>query len=295
MGAAVLLFFQGCASQAGFSQSFPKRLTETQSTWYFQHHGNPQFSPSSPDPGLQGNGHGLQPIMDRLVYASPLRGYSIPVAVLNDEKINAQTDGKTVYLNVGLLKAFYGHDDLVAAVCAHELGHILANHQTNNHKGGSALGYLNYLTPALNVVPYGGLYGSAAITAMQQGVNIHEYSYDRLQENEADAIGAILAADAGYNPLGLSQFLDYVGGSAFGVPKNISIPTSVGAIPQSALITVLSSSPLYKTHPPSKQRKEIIDLIIQRKKGLITHDELKKKSAWLADLYQSLELSRPRA
>ncbi len=290
------LFFQGCASQAGFSESFPRRLTETQNVWYYRSRGNPGMSPFS-NPGAVGYQDGLmslQQVLDRLVYVSPLRGYSIKLAVVNDSKVNAHTDGSTIYLNSGLLTAFRYHDDLVASVMAHELGHILANHQLEGQKRGSSLSYLGYLTPALGILPYGNLYGSLAGTAVQQGAQMRQYSYDRLQENEADAIGVFLATDAGYNGMGLSQFFDYVGSSSFSTPRNLSIPTSLSSIPQSAAITLLSTSPLYQTHPRSAKRKEIVELVLKRKKGLITQEQLRKQSAWVADLYETLERKVPK-
>lgn len=287
------ILIQGCASQSGFSNSLPQRLTQTQNVWYARSHGNPNMSLSvqSGTGDLQGS---LQQVLDRLVYVSPLRGYPIRLVVVPDPKVNAHTDGNAIYINSGLLTTFRYQDDLVASVMAHELGHILANHQPEGQKRSSSLSYLSYLTPALSALPYGSLYGSVASTALNQGVQIRQYSYGRLQENEADAIGVFIAADAGYNAMGLSQFLDYAGGSGFSAPKSISIPTSVGAIPESAFVTLLSSSPLYQTHPRSEKRKKIVELILQRKKGLITQAELQDESQWVADLYTALEMSKPK-
>lgn len=239
------------------------------------------------------NPRNIQEMMDRIVYVSPLRGYPVRVMVVNDPKINAHTDGLTVYLNSGLLNIFMGHDDLVASVLAHELGHILANHQPEGKPRTSAWSYLSYLTPALNALPYGGFYSGIAGSAVREGVQIHLYSYDRHQENEADVIGAYLASEAGYNALGLCQFLDYAGRSGFSTPKTISIPTSVSAIPQSAAVMLLSSSPLYQTHPPSKKRKKNVELLLQRKKGLITQAEFRRKSGWAANIYEKLEKAKP--
>jgi len=236
----------------------------------------------------------LQGVLNRLVYASPLRGASVPVSIVNDSKINAWTDGQQIYVSSGLLKAFQGNTDLVASVFAHELGHILANHEPQGRPRQSPLRYLSYFTPALSLLPYGNIYGSVAGTAVNQGVQMQNYAYDRIQENEADAIGVYVAAKAGYNAMGLSQFFDYLGGSGFGVPKNISIPTSLAAIPQSAVVTLLSTSPLYRSHPPSNERKKIVSLMIQRKLGLITQDALRKESAWLAEMYETLEQRSPK-
>lgn len=284
------MLVQGCASQSRFSSSFPQRLTQTQSVWYQRNHGNPNLPTSVSD-----KPENLQQILDRLVYVSPLRGYPVQVFVVQDSHVNAHTDGIHIYIHSGLLAVFHDQTDLVASVLAHELGHILANHQAQGSKRNPALGYLTYLTPALGVLPYGGLYGSAAGAALREGIHMRQYSYDQLQENEADAIGVFLATDAGYNAVGLSQFLDYVGGSGLSAPRSLSIPTSFAAIPQSAVVTLLSTSPLYQTHPRSKKRKKIVELILQRKKGIISQETLQKKSSWAADLYAALERSKPQA
>ncbi len=285
--------FQGCATQADFSQSFPHRLMATQADWY-AHNPLSAAPPQAPSPATPLTfEQSLQNILDRLVYASPLRGHTLAVLIANDNQVNAHTDGRTIFLNAGLLMTFRGNDELVASVLAHELGHILAGHQENHHSA-SGLTYLSYLTPALGVLPYGGLYGSVAGTAMREGDKMREYSYSRLQENEADAIGAFLAIDAGYTAIGLSEFLDYVGKTGFSAPRSVVIPTSLVGIPQSAAVALLSSSPLYSTHPPSKKRKHIVDLIIKYKNGLMTRAELRKEEPWLADICQAIEFSRPK-
>ena len=287
---------QGCASQSHFSSSFPKRLTETQNLWRFRApaHG-PSVPPPAGAPGPLVDGASLQQMMNQLVYVSPLRGYPVQVAVIPDDKINARTDGMTIYLNSGLLNAFSGHESLVASVLAHELGHILANHQPEGKARTSSLSYLGYLTPALGALPYGGLYGGLASTAIQQGIQIRQYSYDRLQENEADVIGVLIASEAGYDAMGLCQFFDYAGTHFFSKPKTVSIPTSVSAIPESVAVTLLSTSPLYRTHPASDKRKKIVELVLQRKKGSLTQAQLRKESRWAAAIYEQLERARPKS
>ncbi len=290
------LFLPGCASQGGFSKSFPKRLTHAQNEWRFKNRVNPDpapvpkpvFAPLQPMDGPR-----VQQILDRIVYVSPLRGYPVRAGIIQDPKINAFTDGLTIFVNTGLLNAFQYHEDLVAAVLAHELGHILGHHLPEEKSRSSALVYLSYLTPALSALPYGGIYGSLSGTALRQGARIRDISYSRLQENEADSIGAILADEAGYNAYGLCDFFDVVSTSGFGRPQSVQIPLSVGAIPESAAVALLSSSPLYRVHPPSKKRKELVRLLVTYKKGILPFQEMKRQSGWLADLYLNLERRLP--
>ena len=232
--------------------------------------------------------------MERLLYVSPLRGHRIPVIVINDPTINAQTDGHSIYINTGFISTFGSNTDMVASIFAHELGHILAKHQPHGSRGSSMARYVGLATPAFSLLPYGGIYGGVTTTAVQEGMKMREFSYSRHQENEADIIGAWIAMRAGFNPIGLSDFLEHVGGSGFGMPQSVSIPTSMAGIPQSAAVTLLSSSPLYKTHPPSEKRRKNIDLLMKRMRGEITQDELSKESKWLADIYYELEMRSPK-
>lgn len=235
----------------------------------------------------------LQQILDRLVYVSPLRGYPVRAGIIADPKINAFTDGLTVFVNTGLLQAFQGNEDLVASVLAHELGHILGHHVPEENSRSSFLQTLSYLTPALGALPYGGLYGSAAGTALRQSSRIRDISYSRLQETEADILGVMISDRAGYNAYGLCDFFDVVSTSGFGRPLSIQVPLSVGAIPESAAVALLSASPLYRVHPPSKKRKEMVRLALQYRKGILPVQEVRRRSSWLADLAGNLERRLP--
>lgn len=281
-----------CASQRSFSKSFAKRLTLTQHVWHSRFPVDENAAAPVLTPG-QRNIH-VQDLLDQLVYASPLRGYPVKVKIIDDPKVNAVTDGMTLYLNRGLLELFQHHPDVIASVMAHELGHMLARHHEDRGSRGSSLKALSYLTPALGLLPYGGYYGSLAGTALQQGAHMQNYAYNRMQENEADAIGVFIARRAGYNAMGLGDFLDYAGGNAFGAPCQLPIPLSLQAIPQSAAVMLLSTSPLYRTHPPSSKRKKIVNLMTARSQGTLTQEALRRESRWLADLYEAMELRTPK-
>ena len=224
----ILCFFTGCASQARFSGSFSKRLTETQQEWHFYRRSS--FDGYAQPPAVSGapspvDPFRLQKILERLVYVSPLRGYPVRAALIPDSQVNASTDGTTIFVTTGLLEAFGGREDLVASVLAHELGHILGHHAADQVSRTTLLDYMSYLTPAFAALPYGGFYGSAAGAALREGAKVRRFSYSRLQENEADAIGVYLAMRAGYDPHGLGDFLEVMpDASGFGPPRTVSIP-----------------------------------------------------------------------
>lgn len=236
----------------------------------------------------------LQGILDRLVAVSPLQGYPVRAVLLPDPQINAFTDGRRIFLTTGLVTVFQDRPDLIASVLAHELGHILGRHIPDSKSRVIMLEYLSYLTPALSALPYGGLYGQAAGTVVREGAKIRRFSYSRLQENEADAIGVFLAGEAGYQGIGLCGFFDAVTDSGWGRPRQFAVPVSVGAVPESALVTLLSTSPLYRVHPPSEKRKPWVELMAQRQRGEISGEELGEKSKWLERLYSTLKKRQPK-
>jgi predicted Zn-dependent protease len=210
---------------------------------------------------------------------------------VNDSSLNASANGLTVKVNSGFLLMFGNDKDIVASVMAHELGHILANHQPKNYAFPRAL--FQAASPLLSFVPYGGYAG----TAINEGANMQVARYSRIQENEADAIGAILAADAGFDPHGLSRFLEMASRcacSGSGFPSGLSIPTSVSSIPTSVAVPLLRTSPLYRSHPNYAARQRIIDLVVQRKAGRITSEQLHSAEPWLAGIYDTLERKRPK-
>lgn len=288
---AVSLVLIGCAgTQKQMAQSLSRRITTTQSEQRWAsgfgraHSGGNALNQQGMPSGI-----GWQGVLDRLVYVSPLRGYPIRLAVIQDSNINAFTDGKSIAVSDSLLHAFQNDDSAVASVLAHELGHVLAQHHAESGTS-HALGFVPYLTPALAVVPFGGWISMGVNESLRMG----RASYNRHQENEADAIGVLLALKAGYDGRGLGDFLEYRKSSGFGRPANVSVPLSVGAIPQSAATTLLSTTPLYRQHPPSKKRQKYIELLAARFEGRMSSEELRKKAAWLEKIFQTLQERSPK-
>lgn len=86
----------------------------------------------------------------------------------------------------------------LAIIMGHELGHVIARHggeRISQQLGAQLLG--TALAMGLQASPYGNTIMAAYGLTAQVGVLL---PYSRLQESEADRIGLVLAARAGYDP-----------------------------------------------------------------------------------------------
>lgn len=244
-----------------------------------------------PAPVMAGEQGRVQAIMNQLTEVSPLRGYLIPVMLTSNSAINAGTDGKMVYVNAGLLNAVRGDDQLVAAVLAHELGHVIGHHAPRGR--GQDL-FWNAASPAASVH----WIASLSALALREASKMTERAHNRYEEKEADAIAALLCAKAGYNPHALSAFLDAAHCGAACAWKPTALPITNYASPSGAIqglsLFLLRSSPFYKTHPSSPDRQKAIQAMALMAEGKQTLAQLKKEDASLAAIYQAFEARRPR-
>jgi len=123
---------------------------------------------------------------------------NIKFVVQQSDDINAfaNIEGE-VWVFTGLLK-FVTNDDELAAVIAHEIGHIVNHHvakqNTVNTLGGGFLSWLGL----------GGKAQTAATTAATMGL----LKMSRTDEYESDITGTDLMVVAGYNPLGMVSMLN---------------------------------------------------------------------------------------
>jgi predicted Zn-dependent protease len=122
--------------------------------------------------------------------------------VLDEEDVNAfALPGGFVYVNKGLVDKV-DNDDQLAAVLAHEVGHIVARHSIKKLQAIMGYSILRVLTAA---IPEGG--GQVSKTADVAFVEILT-GYGRQDELLADKLGARYASKAGYNPRAMVDFLE---------------------------------------------------------------------------------------
>jgi MAF protein len=122
--------------------------------------------------------------------------------VLQGEEVNAfSLPGGFVYVNKGLVDKV-ANDDELAAVLAHEVGHIVARHSIKKLQAIMSYSILRILAVA---VPSkgGGAVGSAADVAFTEII----LGYGREDELLADQLGTRYTKLAGYNPRCMVDFL----------------------------------------------------------------------------------------
>ena len=120
-----------------------------------------------------------QAIFARIHAVSHLRDETWTVALVPDESFNAFVTGGTyVIVHHGLMTRLTG-DDEVAAVLGHEMGHVAANHvfERMTHK-----------------------LAAAAARSKSAGTDAFSAAFGHEQEREADRIGILYMALAGYDP-----------------------------------------------------------------------------------------------
>ncbi len=158
------------------------------------------------DPALQAR---VQQVGERIAKAANRPDYHWEFIVLQDDKMaNAFClPGGKVGIYTGLFKYIKNDNDL-ATVISHEVAHALARHAGERlsqgrlaQAGGLAL---NVGLAALGVP-------SGASQMAMQGYGLGSQlgillPYSRVQESEADRIGLILMAKAGYNPESALEF-----------------------------------------------------------------------------------------
>jgi len=148
---------------------------------------------------------------ERLAATRPAResGFPFTFTVLDDKQINAfALPGGPMFILTGLLRNVDNEAQL-AAVMAHEMSHVILRHGTHEASKAKMIEL-----PALLA---GEVLGNRSILAAltNMGANSFILKFSRDAESEADALGAHIMADAGYNPMEMANFfnkLQSVGG-----------------------------------------------------------------------------------
>jgi predicted Zn-dependent protease len=149
----------------------------------------------------------LNRLGDRLAQQSPRQDVSYQFAIIDMPEPNAfALPGGYVYVSRGLL-ALVNSEDELAGVVGHEIGHVAARHSVQKISKQGPFAVLTNLVAGITglVSPFvGRIVGG--IGDFAQSLVFSPYS--RSQETEADRVGQEMAARAGWDPAGLSTFLN---------------------------------------------------------------------------------------
>ena len=153
-------------------------------------------------------------------------GFPITFTLLNYKEVNAfALPGGPTFVFTGLITASDSEEEL-AGVLAHEISHVVLRHGTNRmskaniiEKPARVIGVINMLTPLGRLVNIG-------LGVALDGIFLKN---SREDESEADALGAHIMSEAGYDPVALARFFEKLearGGP--GVPEFLSDHPSPG-------------------------------------------------------------------
>ncbi len=90
--------------------------------------------------------------------------------------------------------------DELAAVLGHEISHATARHVTKSLSQNMTLMAVGQIAVSAIAASGGGVVQDAFNRAIVEGINLYVPAYSRKNEAEADRIGIMYAAKAGYNP-----------------------------------------------------------------------------------------------
>lgn len=204
-----LLLFTSCSTKAPITGRSQLILMDHSKEVALGYDASQQILSSSKLSTNPNHAQRLERIGRRVAEASGQSDYDWKFYMIEDESTpNAFVlPGGKVFVYTGILQ-YMSSDDELAAVVAHEVGHALARHgaermssgQLANAGGqllqlGLGIGGVNAANTGLALQAYG--------AASQLGVIL---PYSRVQEYEADQIGLVLAARAGYNPAAALTF-----------------------------------------------------------------------------------------
>ena len=158
--------------------------------------------------------------------------------VLDDDNINAfATPGGNIFITNGLLQRLSSEAEL-AGVLAHEIAHVLKKHHLEAIKKSARTGLLaDVATQALDSKGRNPAIGKLA----GAGTELFARGLDKEDEFEADRMGVVIAARAGYDPFGLPAVLQILQGIA---PGNSDLAL------------------MFKTHPTPSDRLGLLDSLM---------------------------------
>ncbi|HET9328305.1 MAG TPA: M48 family metallopeptidase [Candidatus Eisenbacteria bacterium] len=166
----------------------------------------------------------VQALGARLAAQAPGARYPYRFRVVNLAEVNAfALPGGFVYVHRGLLEQVRSEGEL-AGVMAHEIAHIALRHPTNQASKA-------YMTQAGLGILGGLLGGDRSSSSTGQvigalggfGLNTLFLKFSRSAETQADIVGAQIMDRAGYDPMEMAHFFNYLSRQAGGNPGRFAV------------------------------------------------------------------------
>ena len=180
------------------------------------------------DPALVGY---VERLGTRLARHSPRQDVTYRFHVVDMPVPNAfALPGGYIYVSRGLL-ALTNDEAELAGVIGHEIGHVASHHAAERESRAAGAGLLSTLVSIAAAVFGGGVAGGVVSDMGQIAAAGHVASYGRDQEREADDLGQQMAARSGYDPVGMSQFLQRLGQAMALETGQTEIPTFLDSHP----------------------------------------------------------------
>src|SRR5438874_3451510 len=146
----------------------------------------------------------VQDLGRRLVSVIPQQNsWPYQFHVIPQKEINAfALPGGPIFINLGTIEAADNEAEL-AGVMAHEMSHVYMQHSA---KQAGKTSTLQGIAGILGAILPGTTAGNIARLGIQLGAGTIFLKYSRNDEAQADAVGAIIAYKAGYNPKAMADF-----------------------------------------------------------------------------------------
>jgi predicted Zn-dependent protease len=158
--------------------------------------------------------------------------------VMDTDGVNAfAAPGGYVFITRGLLLRMRNEAEL-AGVLAHEIGHVLKRHHLVAIQKNAQTGLASNLMSMAVDNTGGGGFGDWKKKAISASTELYARGLDKEDEFEADRLGVVIAARAGYDPYGLPSVLQTLDGLN-AQDSNLAL--------------------MFKTHPSSRQRLDLLD------------------------------------
>ena len=158
--------------------------------------------------------------------------------VMDSDSVNAfAAPGGYVFITRGLLLRMRNEAEL-AGVLAHEIAHVLKRHHLVAIQKNAKTGLVSDLM-SMAVDNSSSQYGEWKKKALSASTELYARGLDKGDEFEADRLGVVIAARAGYDP--------------YGLPSVLQALDSIN--PQDSNLALM-----FKTHPSSRQRLDFLDV-----------------------------------